>query len=287
MARVLCAGHVNWDVTLRVDALPVPDGEAAIAARSQAGGGSASNTAAGLVGLGVETALAGSVGDDEHGSLVRRELSTLGVDCGPLRTVDGDTTVKYLVVGEDGRVMVLADDGANEAFTAGAVPDEQFAESDSLHLTGQSPETAATLAERAAGAGLTVSVDPGRRVCDRDYGTAVAHAEYLFVNGRELECARERGLVARADATVCKRGGDGASLHGSDEYSHPGYDVDPVDTTGAGDAFAAGFLAAVIDGRSREDALAVGNACGALASLTVGARVSLTWDAIERVQTDG
>ena len=286
MARVLCAGHVNWDVTLRVDALPDPDGEAAITAQSQAGGGSASNTAAGLAGLGVETALVGSIGDDEYGPHVRRELSALGVDCTPIRTVSGgETTVKYLVVDESGQVMVLANDGVNDAFSAGDVSDEQFAASDHLHLTGQSPETAAALAERAVEAGLTVSVDPGRRVCSRDYSGAVTHADYLFVNERELDCAQKTGLLARADTTVCKCGSDGAHLRDSDDPSHPGYDVDVVDTTGAGDAFAAGFLAAIFDGHSHEDALTVGNACGALTSRELGARIELSWDAVERFRS--
>ncbi|MCO8268933.1 carbohydrate kinase family protein, partial [Haloferax sp. AB510] len=50
MSRVICAGHVNWDVTLRVDALPEPDGEATVESRVGAGGGSAANVASGLVG---------------------------------------------------------------------------------------------------------------------------------------------------------------------------------------------------------------------------------------------
>jgi len=287
MVRVLCAGHVNWDVTLRVDALPGPDGEAAITTQSQAGGGSASNTAAGLAALGVDTALVGSVGDDEYGPLVREELSALGVDCSPVLTVSaGETTVKYLVVDEDGQVMVLANDGVNESFRSADVSDELFAAADHLHLTGQSPETALRLAKRGVESGLTVSVDPGPRVCERDYSGAVAHAEYLFVNGRELDCARERGLVGRATATVCKRGNDGARLLGDGERDHRGYDVDVLDTTGAGDAFAAGFLAATLTGRSRADALAVGNACGALASRVVGARAPLSWDAVDAVLTD-
>jgi ribokinase len=286
MTRVLCAGHVNWDVTLHVDALPDPDGEAAIATQSQAGGGSAANTAAGLVGLDVDTALVGSVGDDENGRLVREELSALGVDCEPIVTVpDGETTVKYLVVDDGGQVMVLANDGANESFTAETVTEAQLRVADHLHLTGQSPGTAAALAERASEAGLTVSFDPGRRVTDRDYSTAVAHADYLFVNDRELDCLTETGALDSAGATVCKRGRDGARLRDRD-CAHAGYDIEPVDTTGAGDAFAAGFLAAVFDGRDHDEALAVGNACGALATREIGARTPVSWDAV-RAFRDG
>jgi len=286
MGRCLVAGHVNWDVTLRVSALPAPDGEASIADQRQAGGGSAANTAVGLVGLGVDTTLVGSVGDDENGLLARHELSALGIDCAPVVTVSGgETTVKYLVVDEDGQVMVLANEGVNESFTADAVDDAHLRATDHLHLTGQATETAATLARRGAEAGLSVSLDPGRRVCDRDYSAAATHADYLFVNGRELECASASGLTERATATVYKRGDSGAELRGEDTRSHPGYDIEPVDTAGAGDAFAAGFLASVLEGRDPREALAVGNACGALASRDVGARTDLSWEAIERFRT--
>ncbi|WP_340101628.1 carbohydrate kinase family protein [Salinibaculum salinum] len=285
--RVLCVGHVNWDVTLRVSSLPDPDGETSITDQSQAGGGSASNTAAGLVGLGVDTTLVGSVGDDESGLLALHELSRLGVNCDPILTVDGgETTVKYLVVDEDGQVMILANDGVNEAFTAEAVDDDHLQSADHLHLTGQDPETAATLADRGIAAGLSVSVDPGRRICDRDYSAAAARADYLFVNDRELNCATVDSLTDRARVTVCKRGNDGAELRGGETGSHPGYDIEPVDTAGAGDAFAAGFLAAVFDGRDSAAALAVGNACGALASRDIGARTDLSWGAIEQFQQD-
>jgi ribokinase len=127
-----------------------------------------------------------------------------------------------------------------------------------------------------------VSLDPGRRVCDRDYSAAATHAEYLFVNGRELECATASGLTDRATVIVYKRGDSGAELRGEEAKSHPGYDVEPVDTAGAGDAFAAGFLASVLDGDDAGEALAVGNACGALACRDIGSRTDLSWETIER-----
>ena len=64
--RVVCAGHVNWDVTLRVEALPEPDGEAAIVEQSGSTGGSAANVARVLAGLGVDPIIVGSVGADGH-----------------------------------------------------------------------------------------------------------------------------------------------------------------------------------------------------------------------------
>jgi len=287
--RVLCAGHVNWDVTICVDSLPGPDGECVVTDQSQAGGGSAANTAAALAGLDVETGLLGSVGVDEHGLLVRRELSSAGVDCDLVTEVPGETTVKYLVVDDDGEVMVLANDGVNESFGTEDLNAETLATLAHVHLTGQSPATAAALARRARAAGVTVSLDPGRRVCDRDFSDAAACADYLFLNDREEACAPDSLFDAFEGTIVVKNGTDGGSVfdHSGERtagttaaHTHPGYDVNPVDTAGAGDAFAAGFLAATLDGADDDEALAVANACGALASRDLGARTDLDWSSI-------
>jgi ribokinase len=81
---------------------------------------------------------------------------------------------------------------------------------------------------------------------------------------------------------VLKHGPDGAEVRrGDGRTAHPGYPIDVVDTTGAGDAFAAGFIAASVTGAGDHRALAVANACGAMASKAPGARTSLTWAEID------
>jgi len=285
---VLCAGHVNWDVTLRLDRLPAPDGEARIVEQASAGGGSAANVATGLATLGVGTALFGSVGTDENGHLVRRALADAGVDCDPLVTVDAETTVKYLLVGGDGEVMVLGNDGANESYAAADLADATLAAADHLHLTSQHPDTARRLAERAVAAGATVSVDPGRRVGERDFDPVVALADVVFYNEREAaRVADRRRDDTRDHVRVVTRGADGAAVAtpAGERRSHDGVAIDAVDTTGAGDAFAAGFLSVVLgdDEADYERALAVGNACGALATRERGARVRLDREAVRRL----
>ncbi|WP_018258225.1 carbohydrate kinase family protein [Halomicrobium katesii] len=280
MARVLCAGHVNWDVTLQVDRLPGPDGEAQIVDQCQSGGGSASNVAVLLAGLDVETTLLGSVGADEHGWLAARELDRAGVET-VLVEADDATAVKYLVVDEGGEVMMLGNDGANESFRADDLEPGTLDATDRLHLTSQRPATAVALARRATEAGCPVSFDPGRRLDERDYEPVLAAVDLVFLNRREADIAAEAGLLSGVDRVVVKHGAGGAEVRTDGEtISHPGFAVDPVDTTGAGDAFAAGFLAASQSG-SDEYALAVGNACGALAARTTGARLHAEWRDVE------
>ncbi len=282
MARIVCAGHVNWDLTLRVPRLPDPDGEVTVTEQQSAGGGSAANVAAGLAGLGHDVALLGSVGDDERGRRAVADLTAAGVDCSLLRTVAGETAVKRLLVDDRGQVTVLAADGANEAFAASDLPERRLAAADHLHLTGQDPDTARRLAERAVAAGVPISVDPGRRIDRPATETVLARADIVFLNDSEAATARREGLLDRtAGATVITQGADGAELK-TDEtvHSHAGFRSNLVDTTGAGDAFAAGYLSARLDGADREEALAVANACGALAVESLSARTRLTPEAV-------
>jgi len=295
MVEVITAGHVNWDVTLRVDALPVPDGEARIDSQHRSGGGSAANVAVALSGLSFDAGLVGSVGDDETGLLARRELREAGVDCSHLLEVpDAETTTKYLIVDEDGEVMVLGNDGANEAVDPADVASDYVGRARHLHLTSQRPETAAELARVATEAGATVSFDPGRRLAERDFRTALAHADVVFLNDREAETLLDRDLEHPSSelhgrAVVIKHGEAGAEVDTpAGSFSHPGFDAEAVDTTGAGDAFAAGFLAVLLRNgdplgpeADYERALEFANACGALAATAEGARTAPSFEDVE------
>ena len=263
---------------MRVDSLPAPDAESVVLDRRESGGGSAANAAVALANLGVRASLLGSVGTDERGERARRELAAAGVDTDPLRTVEGRTAVKYLLVDGAGEVAIVDDGGVNEAVRAESLPPGLFEGAAVCHLTGQRPETAARLAELAGEAGLTVSFDPGRRLGERDYAAALELTDVLFLNRREAD--RLDGMPADC-LLVHKRGADGATLEGPDvSLEHPGYGLECVDTTGAGDAFAAGFHVARLRGGDAERALAVANACGALAAASPGPRPDLSWERV-------
>lgn len=299
--KVVAAGHINWDVTIHVDRLPEPDGETRIERLEQSGGGSAANVAVGLVDLGGQSVVYGSVGGDESGALALRELASAGVDPGQV-LVDANepTSVKYVIVDGGGELLMLANDGANESFTAAGLDRDTLAAADHLHLTGQQPETAAALATAAAEAGATRSFDPGRRVGDREFDAALHATDVLFLNAPEADALADSTDIDPWEpddrVVAIKLGSEGATVrtpHG--DVSHPGFDVDPVDTAGAGDAFAAGFLGAALrdpdiadggfshDPRDYQVPLLVGNACGAVAAETVTARADLSWDRVRDV----
>ncbi|PSQ23680.1 sugar kinase [Halobacteriales archaeon QS_9_67_17] len=280
MPRVLCVGHVNWDVTLRVDGLPEPDGESVVRDTAGTGGGSAGNVAVGLAGLDCAATLAGSVGNDEYGLLARRSLDRAGVDLAGLRTVDGETTTKYLLVNDDGEVSVLAAPGVNEALDPDDIDPALVEAADHVHVTAHRPATAARVADLAVAADVPVSFDPGRRLADRDFSAVLARADLLFVN--EVEARALDG--PEVPTVVTKRGTEGAVAKTPDgTVTHDGFDLPAVDTTGAGDAFAAGFIAARLRDDGPRAAVAVANACGALAAETEGPKADLSWEAVEAV----
>ncbi|GAB3019098.1 carbohydrate kinase family protein [Natronobiforma cellulositropha] len=297
MVTVLTAGHVNWDVTFRLDRLPEPDGEATIHDQHGSGGGSAANVACALAALGLEADLVGSVGTDPLGELARRELEDAGVRLdGLLEVEDLETTVKYLLVDDHGEVSVLGNEGANEAFGPDDIADERVRAADHVHLTSQRPETAAAIARVATDAGVSVSVDLGRRVGDRNYRDTLALADVIFASQHEADALFDGELVhAVADdrdvALVVTCGAAGAEVYTRDGRSdYPGFAVDAVDTAGAGDAFAAGFIAKSLEERAgegrlrdvltdrttRRHVLEFANACGALAAISEGARSAPT-----------
>jgi ribokinase len=270
-----------------------------------------------LATLGVETGVHGSVGSDSRGRQARRELVDAGVEVAPLVETDVGTATKYLVVDPAGRVMVLGDDRGNEAFTAADLPDDVLPAVEHVHVTGQRSGRACELVRLAREHGASVSVDPGRRASERAFEPVLAAADYLFLTADE---ARQVGIdpddpadhgdwpgdggaldPTEGRVVLIKAGPDGARLRSpAGEATHDGFEVDPENTTGAGDAFAAGFLASVLtdwrpvsgigtrgvpDGTAverRRRALVVAEACGAIATRRDGARVHLSRGDVER-----
>jgi len=130
--------------------------------------------------------------------------------------------------------------------------------------------------------GMTTSFDPNSDPLSswgQDIWSVVDESTILFVNQEEaLHLTRKTNvrtalklLAERAACVVVKLGRRGAiAAAGKDVVSMPAFEVSPVDTTGAGDSFAAGFVHAFLSGRDLRGCLADGNACGALSTLQVG-----------------
>ncbi len=214
--RVVVVGDVCTDVVALLAGEPAPgsDRPAAIATR---GGGAGANVAAHLAALGTPVTLAGCVGDDLPGQALCRDLAAAGVTLA-VRTLPGVPTGTIIsLVEPGGERSMLADRGANLALRAGDVPVP--AAGGHLHLSGY------TL------------LDPGTRAA----GLAALDAAVAAGCTDPTEAAR--ALTGRHPVVVVSLGADGALWAAGDVLVHrPAHPVQVVDTTGAGDAFAAGLL---------------------------------------------
>jgi sugar/nucleoside kinase (ribokinase family) len=291
-APVVVVGDVATDVVVLLGGEPAPgsDRPATISTR---GGGAGANVAAHLAGLGTAVLLAGCVGDDAAGAALTADLAAEGVDLA-LRTVPGAATGTIVsLVEPDGSRSMLADRGANRALRTGDVPVPP--PGGHLHLSGYvllDPGTrAAGLAGLAAAvaAGCTVSLDPASTRPLATYGVDrwladTAAATLLLPNAEEARllagcadvAAAARALAEQHPVVAVSLGGDGALwASGAGLLHRPAHPATVVDTTGAGDAFAAGLLAAWVSAGGRPDpatALAAGLARAATVVSRPGAR---------------
>jgi sugar/nucleoside kinase (ribokinase family) len=294
--RVVVVGDVMTDV-VTVAAGPLAHGSDTPASVTLQGGGSGANVACWLASLGVPTAFMGRVGDDDLGRRAAADLTAYGVDARLSVDPELPTGACVVLVSPDGERTMLPDAGANATLSTAPLPDDVFRPGTHLHLSGYAllragSRDAALASLAAAGAArMTVSVDPSSAAPLRAAGPGTfldwtAGASICLANAEEaavlagsddVRTAAEL-LSARYGEVVVKLGARGALWHGGFvSASAPAEQVTSrIDTTGAGDAFAAGFLAEWLLHPEPESALTAGNRLAAQAVGLVGARPPLT-----------
>lgn len=260
-------------------------------------GGSAANAAAWLAWAGCHVDFVGrvNVSDlDRHRAL----LVESRVSPHLLGEPDLATGAIVVIVSADGTRTMLTQRGANAALTPRDVGSERLSRATHLHFTGYSvfrhPRTAdfPELIRRAHEAGASVSVDPGSAGFIHDFGAerfldtiggsdiiVPNHDEGRALTGRHDPAEILDALVERFDVVALTLGGDGVAL-GTQQgirIHAPSRAADAIDTTGAGDAFCASFLARLLRENTRDrhalaGALSDGLDAAALAVSVVGAR---------------
>ncbi len=275
MTRIVVLGDLNVDVVAVQETSLAHGSDTAARVSLQPGGGGA-NVAAWLAKLGVEVTLIGRVGKD---ALAPVALSGLdGVDLQVVHDPHRATGTCIVLVSPGGERTMLPDPGANDAIAVGDLPP---LDGDILHVSGYSlmrpGSRAAAMAaiDRAREAGMKISVDPASAAPlanDPVFLQRIAPIDLLLPNADE---AAVLGPQIDVPELVVKFGADGARwTNGVDTVTGRAVPVDEVvDTTGAGDAFAAGFLSVWPTGTAG-DALAAGANCAAEAVARVGSRAS-------------
>jgi ribokinase/sulfofructose kinase len=286
--EVVAVGAATVDRFYEVTNLPEPDGGAFAREVTERFGGVGANVATGLARLGRQTALLGRLGDDDMGDRVLTDLETGPVSTDLIQRGPGTTThcviprgptgQRMIVTAGDSTVRLELDDAdraairdADAVFVTAYVPDAITAEIAELVAEPAGPELVFDLSgpiEELRGRGTErETIDRVVRVADLFITAEVAAESYLDCPPSEaVDALRERGC-SRGAVTF---GTDGATLfEGDDRTQISAFDIDPVDTTGAGDAFTAALAERWLLGG--DDAGTAGQFAAAAAALNCGA----------------
>jgi sugar/nucleoside kinase (ribokinase family) len=295
---ILVVGEINPDIVIS-DEDPVPvfgEVERVVGSVVMTVGSSSAIFACGAARLGLRVAFVGVVGDDAFGRFMLDAMAERDVDvsaCTVDRTRPTGATV-ILTSGRD-RAMLTAM-GSIGAFDVDAVPPLLLARARHIHSGGfylqqTSRDRLPAFFAKARARGVTTSFDTNWDPTERWNGGVIdmlRSADVFFPNEAEatriagvddVEAAARALAVAgaegRADGgpiVVVKRGAAGAIAcrAGAELVRVTAMPVDPLDTTGAGDSFNAGFLRGWLDGGSLADSLELAAACGALSTARVG-----------------
>ncbi len=292
---LLVVGEVNPDVVVTDDD-PRPvfgQAERVVESIRLVIGSSSAITACGAARLGLRVAMVGVVGDDALGRFMLDGLAARGVDVSACRVAPGRPTGASVILGNRTDRAILTATGTIADVRAADVPESMLARARHVHVGSYylQPQLAAGLSAlfRAAHeAGATTSLDPnwdpsGR--WDGGFDAAAAETDVLLPNAAEAAGLARLEDAADAASALSRRvrrghgivavklgaaGGLAVGPAGSPVLRARSTPVDVVDTTGAGDSFDAGFLAAWIGGRSLREALALAVACGSLSTRAPG-----------------
>jgi ribokinase len=287
---VVALGDVNVDIIAQFDRYPGKGDDALAYATEIHCGGSAANAAMALAGIGIKTSLISRVGPDSWALKALRCLEEAGVDPQSLqRDPSAMTGMMYVVVTPDGERTILGHRGANVNTDPNQIRERDLQQAKVFHLSGYSllsePQRSAGLLalEIACRHGLTVALDPGMTISQTaldEMQALLPVVNILLPNLREAQqmaglkrpadCAR--ALLDRGVQVVALKLGPEGCLVVSEAQSYhvPGFAIEARDSTGAGDCFAAGFIAGFLGDLGWRGAAVLGGVMGAMSASHVG-----------------
>jgi len=291
-AHVTVVGSLNMDLVARAPRIPQP-GETIIGGDFHTvPGGKGANQAVAAARLEAQVSMVGRVGRDAFANPLLDNLAVAGVDHAfVIPDPEAATGVALIVVDDTGQNSIVVASGANMRLSPADVEaaEAAIAGADALLLQLESPlETVTRAAEVARAHGVRVILNPAPArslpaallslvdvLIPNESETALLTG--MSVNNQaeaEAAAAALRGMgVGTVILTLGERGALLAQAGAAELV--PAFEVTPVDTTAAGDAFVGGFAVALAEGKSLAEAVRWGNAAGALATTKLGAQPSL------------
>jgi sugar/nucleoside kinase (ribokinase family) len=281
----LCVGDLDVDVLIEVDRLPTRDGKVNGVVKQNAPGGMAGNVAAALARLGSRVRVLGRVGDDADGVFAVESLQQVGVDTSFVSRLDGVATFSC--------ISLLTPDGEKslvKLMTSAYRPDASDVSEAVLegvrhvHLTSVGDlALCRRVVDAARTCRATASLDIERADCPEDASVlldAIKGFDLIFCNAESrafVDAALERPLAGLVAAVVTTLGADGAHVETAERrIASPGFAPKILDTTGAGDCFAAACLHARLAARlDWQEALRFANCAAAISTTGLGAQSAL------------
>ncbi len=292
---VLGFGALNLDRIYYVDRIVRPDEEGFISSTENHPGGSAANTIVGLSRLGTKTGYIGKVAKDEGGRILLDDLLSEGVDTTDVGIANNqnDRSGECLIM-VDGRGDrgILVDPGVNDTISTADVDMDQVNSAALIHMTSfvcrNSDTSFKTQKHVAARTTADISLDPGTLYAERGMEALmefISRARVVLPSDHELQLMTGCGDVqegasmlidAGAQWVAVKMGSQGCYVtDGTIQEEIPAQEVEVVDTTGAGDAFNAGFIYGMLQGKDIVTCALMGNITASLSITKRGARSGL------------
>jgi sulfofructose kinase len=282
---VVGLGECSIDQACRVEALPLLGGKAAMLAYAERPGGTVATALLACSRLGLRARFLGSVGDDRSADTALAPLREAGIDVSQVRIVPGCPTRRAVILVEEksGERTVLGHRDPRLQLRPGDLPPGAIEAARALLLDAEDLEAGLRAAHEARSVGIPIVLDADTPVPEVEKLLTqvdfplVSHtfAERFSQSGSPRETL-ERLVSLGARLAVVTLGERGAlAREGEREFTSAAFAVEPTDTTGAGDAFHAGFIWALLEGLDAEGALRAANATAALSCLGPGAQGAL------------
>jgi len=297
--EIIGFGALNIDQIYSVTRI-LSDGEAPVTGFHLSPGGSAANTLYGLAKLGVGGGFVGVIGDDEAGRLILKDFGKVGIDTGQIRVKQAKTGTTLCLTDKRGRRAIYVSPGANSLLESDDMELDYIRKAQILHLSSFAGERQLEIHKqlmKRIPPSVKVSFAPGSIYAARglaDLSAIIKSTHILFLNRMEIEeltgeefqkgaqsCLRLGcQIVAVTLSEGIKRKVSSAACYiatGDREYIIEAKRVKRVagDTTGAGDAFAAGFLFGIMKGENLEECGYLGHIVAQFSVARPGARAGL------------
>lgn len=287
--EVIGFGALNMDKLYRVNRIATAEEESFVIDFEEASGGSAANTMVGLARLGCKVSFIGKVADDREGKMLLEDFRREGVDTNSIiMTKRGRSGTAMSFVDEKGERALYVDSGVNDTIEFNEISKECTFQTRFLHLTSfvgeKSFQTQKKLVENLPKT-VKVSLDIGELYARKGLKALEPIMNRTFVmmpNAKELQILTKKAdhkrnaevlLEKGVKIVAVKLGNKGCYVtDGKASSMVEAFKVKAVDTTGAGDAFCAGFLYGLISGKSLHECGRIGNFVASKCIMKMGAR---------------